>query len=136
MIKEKAKGNRIAYQTMQVVQEQEQEQDHWFTEEEIMPKWLKLLKEGKSCSNIDTTTHHKHEKWETLCINHTSFCIVGEAHGFSSAYFHGDDPLYCSDCAKFSGRFAMPAYTFDADYRAKFVEHMNERHKDTLLSRR
>jgi hypothetical protein len=119
---------------MQVVQEQEQ--DHWFTEDEIMPKWLKQLKEGKGCSNIDTTYHnHKHEKWETLCIHHTSLCIVGEAHGFSSAYFHGDDPLYCSDCAKFSGRFAMPAYTFDADYRAKFVEHMNTSHCKELEKR-
>jgi hypothetical protein len=109
---------------MQVIEEQEQ--DHWFTEDEIMPRWLNMLKAGKTC------THGEGK----LCLHMSNCCMVGEAYGFSSAYFEEGNPLYCSDCHKFSRYFAMPAYTFDNDYRAKFVEHMNERHNELLEKRR
>ena len=71
-------------------------------------------------------------KWLRWCfeITFASKCVVGEAHGFSSAYTYT-----CKECGKIGERFAfyfiMHSYTKLTANKDRFVKHWNEEHTHT-----
>lgn len=91
--------------------------------EQICKHWSKLLKEQPGVVEILTLDgdfpHY-------LGLRSTMYCIVGEAHGFSSKYFDHERPEYCKTCREFANDFDILG-TQDSRVNS-FVDHFNEAH--------
>ncbi|HZE77382.1 MAG TPA: hypothetical protein VE089_02425 [Nitrososphaeraceae archaeon] len=90
---------------------------------EISPMWnwrIKQLPIGVSLKRL---------RWYLELVS-ASKCVVGEAHGFSSAYTYS-----CKECGiigeKFTFYFMIGAYTKIKKNKERFVKHWNEKHLPT-----
>ena len=87
---------------------------------EISPIWNWRIKQLPICISF------KWLRWY-LDLLSASKCVVGEAHGFSSAYTYS-----CEECGiigeKFTFYFMIGAYTKIKNNIDRFVKHWNEKH--------
>lgn len=92
--------------------------------EEICPSWGARIKKG-----LLGQLSPKRLRWHAEMVSPET-CIVGEAHGFSSAYMNS-----CEACRGFSSEFprGLRDHSFLKQNVDKFVEHWNQKHGDITM---
>jgi hypothetical protein len=90
---------------------------------EISPMWNLRIKQLPIGISV------KWLRWYLDLVS-ASKCVVGEAHGFSSAYTYS-----CKECGiigeKFTFYFMIGAYRKIKNNKDRFVKHWNEKHLPT-----
>jgi hypothetical protein len=101
------------------------EDQELLTLDTISPTWAKKLEESKLLPILSLERLQLY-----LELKHTSKCVVGEAHGFSSSYVSS-----CKRCStiswKFMFYFMIHSYSKLEGTKKEFVKHWGEKHHYT-----
>lgn len=102
------------------------------TFEEIAPQWSLFISQAGSAraalmdKALDTKLAEK-LGFAKLKFTDVRFCIVGEAHGFSSNYCYEKEIGFCKPCHSFAYAFMCKEEVFE-ERKSAFVQHWNEVH--------
>jgi hypothetical protein len=101
---------------------------------DIVPQWFEklgnLLHENDS-EIVDDILRKLYPE-----INSYHNCVLGEAYGFESSYFHSESNR-CQKCSNLSGNFSYYIRVYDktkiAETIENFTKHWNEKHRYSLM---
>jgi hypothetical protein len=103
------------------------EDQELLTLDTISPTWAKKLEESKLLPILSLRRLRLY-----LELKHTSKCVVGEAHGFSSSYVSS-----CKRCSiiawKFMFYFMICSYSKLEGTKKEFLKHWSEKHHNYHL---
>jgi hypothetical protein len=103
---------------------------------DIVPQWFEklgnLLHENDS-EIVDDILRKLYPE-----INSYHNCVLGEAYGFESSYFHSESNR-CQKCSNLSGNFSYYIRVYDkikiAETIDNFTKHWNEKHMYSLMKK-
>jgi hypothetical protein len=103
---------------------------------DIVPQWFeklgKLLHENDS-EIVDDILRKLYPE-----INSYHNCVLGEAYGFESSYFHSESNR-CQKCSNLSGNFSYYIRVYDkikiAETIDNFTKHWNEKYMYSLMKK-
>ena len=103
---------------------------------DIVPQWFEKL--GNLLHENDSEIVEDILRKLYPEINSYHNCVLGEAYGFESSYFHSESNR-CQKCSNLSGNFSYYIRVYDktkiAETIDNFTKHWNEKHRYSLMKK-